>query len=114
MDNVPDGFPFKIEDTPGQQTISLTRNYQDETITVEVHMPDLVTGEDEDDDDASNDDEKSNQSSIPLVVRISKKRGACLEFSITAFPDEISIDNLSMKDPDSSEDEIAYEGPDFA
>ncbi|KAF7132996.1 hypothetical protein RHSIM_Rhsim09G0168700 [Rhododendron simsii] len=115
VDDVPDGFPFKIQDTPGQQTISLTRTYQDETITVEVHMPDLVTGEDEDDDDDDDrDDEKNNQSSVPLLVKVSKRRGPCLEFTVTAFPDEISIDSLSVKDPDSSEDQIAYEGPDFA
>ncbi|KAL6977400.1 hypothetical protein U1Q18_026198 [Sarracenia purpurea var. burkii] len=113
VEDVPDGFPFKIQDNPGQQTISLTREYQGETISVEVHMPDLVTGENEDDDD-DDDTEKSNQSSIPLVVRVSKKSGPCLEFGCTAFPDEISIDSLSVKDPDNSEDQIAYEGPDFS
>ncbi|KAF5959418.1 hypothetical protein HYC85_000627 [Camellia sinensis] len=112
-EEVPDGFPFKIQDNPGEQTISLTREYQGETINVEVQMPDLVTGED--DDDIANDDaEKSNQSSVPLVVRVSKSRGPCLEFTCTAFPDEISIDSLSVKDPESSEDQIAYEGPDFS
>lgn len=110
---VPDGFPFKIQDNPGEQTISLTREYQGETINVEVQMPDLVTGED-DDDIADADAEKSNQSSIPLIVRVSKSRGPCLEFTCTAFPDEISIDSLSVKDPESSEDQIAYEGPDFS
>jgi complement component 1 Q subcomponent-binding protein len=114
VEGVPDGFPFKIQDNPGQQTISLSRDYQGETITVEVSMPDLVSGEDDEDNDADDDDEKSNQSNIPLVVRVSKKRGPCLEFCVTAFPDEISIDSLSVKDPDSSEDEIAYEGPDFS
>lgn len=113
MEDVPDSFPFKIQDNPGQQTISLSRDYQGETVTVEVSMPDLVAGEDDEDDDDA-DDEKSNQSNIPLVVRVSKKRGPCLEFCVTAFPDEISIDSLSIKDPDSSEDEIAYEGPDFS
>ncbi|KAK6135885.1 hypothetical protein DH2020_030372 [Rehmannia glutinosa] len=100
-EEVPQGFPFKIEDHPGQQTIMLSREYQGETISVEVHMPDLVTGEDNDDND--NDDEegeeKGNQSSIPLVVRISKKSGPCLEFGCTAYPDEIAIENLSVKDP---------------
>ncbi|KAK6156181.1 hypothetical protein DH2020_010429 [Rehmannia glutinosa] len=114
-EEVPQGFPFKIEDHPGQQTIMLSREYQGETISVEVHMPDLVTGEDNDDND--NDDEegeeKGNQSSIPLVVRISKKSGPCLEFGCTAYPDEIAIENLSVKDPENSEDQIAYEGPDF-
>ena len=76
-------------------------------------MPDLVTGDNGEDDDVD-DTEKSNQSSIPLVVRVSKKNGPCLEFGVTAFPDEISIDSLSVKDPQNSEDQIAYEGPDFS
>ncbi|XP_057475119.1 uncharacterized protein At2g39795, mitochondrial-like [Actinidia eriantha] len=112
-DDVPDGFPFKIEDNPGQQTISLCREYQGENILVEVHMPDLVTGDNGEDDDVD-DTEKSNQSSIPLVVTVSKKNGPCLEFGVTAFPDEISIDSLSVKDPQNSEDQIPYEGPDFS
>ncbi|XP_022890147.1 uncharacterized protein At2g39795, mitochondrial-like [Olea europaea var. sylvestris] len=110
---VPKGFPFAIEDHPGQQTITLTREYQGETISVEVHMPDLVTGEENDDDNDNNDEERGPQSSIPLVVRVSKKNGPCLEFGCTAYPDEIAIDSLSVKGPDSSEDQIAYEGPDF-
>ncbi|PSS34521.1 Mitochondrial glycoprotein [Actinidia chinensis var. chinensis] len=112
VNDVPDAFPFKIEDNPGQQTISLSRDYQSESVLVEVHMPDLVTGDNDDGDD--DDTEKSNQSSIPLVVRVSKKNGPCLEFGVTAFPDEISIDSLSVKDPQNSEDQIFYEGPDFS
>ncbi|KAK6122092.1 hypothetical protein DH2020_044168 [Rehmannia glutinosa] len=114
-EEVPKGFPFEIEDHPGQQTITLTREYQGETITVEVHMPDLVTGEENDDDDNDEEGEgRGNQSSIPLVVRVSKKSGPSLEFGCTAYPDEIAIDTLAVKDPETSEEQIAYEGPDFA
>ncbi|KAL8102909.1 uncharacterized protein At2g39795, mitochondrial-like [Apium graveolens] len=110
--DAPQGFPFSIEDVPGQQTITLSRKYQDETITVEVHMPDLVTGEgDEDDND---DDEKPSQSHVPLIVKVAKRHNFILEFNCTAYPDEISIDSMSVKKPDSPEDEIAYEGPDFS
>ncbi|KAG6395327.1 hypothetical protein SASPL_145970 [Salvia splendens] len=105
-EEVPEGFPFKIENRVGSETVSLTREYQGETISVDVYMPNLVTG-DEDDDDAS------NQSSIPLVVKTSKRSGPYLEFGCTAYPDEIVIDSLSVKDPENSEDQIAYEGPDF-
>ncbi|KAL8462849.1 hypothetical protein ACS0TY_033739 [Phlomoides rotata] len=115
-EEVPQGFPFEIEDHPGQQTITLKREYQGETINVEVHMPDLVTGEENEND---NDDEEEgegsgNQSSIPLIVRVSKDKGPSLEFGCTAYPDEIAIDSLSIKDPEDAEDQIAYEGPDFA
>jgi complement component 1 Q subcomponent-binding protein len=37
----------------------------------------------------------------------------CLEFGVTAFSDEVSIDSLSIKKPDESEDELVYEGPEF-
>ncbi|KAM3218669.1 hypothetical protein P3L10_023200 [Capsicum annuum] len=76
----PEDFPFKIEDHPEQQTITLTREYQGESIDVEVHMPDLVTGgEDENDGNAEDDRESGNQSQIPLVVRVSKKNGLSLK-----------------------------------
>ncbi|PPS17258.1 hypothetical protein GOBAR_AA03310 [Gossypium barbadense] len=81
-EGTPSEFPFKIEDTPGLQTITLTREYDGELIKVNVHMPDLVTG-------------------CPS-----------LEFNCTAYPDEITIDSLSVRNP-NSEDELAYEGPDF-
>uniref|UniRef100_A0A7N0V3B9 Mitochondrial glycoprotein n=1 Tax=Kalanchoe fedtschenkoi TaxID=63787 RepID=A0A7N0V3B9_KALFE len=117
VEEAPDNFPFEIEDNPGEQTISLSRTYQGETINVVVHMPDIVSGEGaEDNEDDDNDDETENgtQSSIPLVVRISKKDGPSLEFGCTAFPDEIAIDTLAVKDPNASEEQVAYEGPDFA
>ncbi|KAH7537140.1 uncharacterized protein At2g39795, mitochondrial [Ziziphus jujuba] len=113
VEEVPSGFPFEILDNPGVQTVTLKRTYQDEDIHVEVHMPNLVTGEDEDDDNGDEDGEKASQSSIPLVVNVSKKSGPSLEFSCTAYPDEIAIDSLIVKQPENSEDQIAYEGPDF-
>ncbi|XVE69254.1 hypothetical protein DITRI_Ditri09bG0137700 [Diplodiscus trichospermus] len=113
VEETPSGFPFEIEDTPGLQTVRLTREYDGEFIKVDVHMPDLVTGdEQEGDEDEDDDSEKPSRSSIPLVVTVSKKSGPNLEFSCTAFPDEIAIDSLSVRNPDS-EDDLAYEGPDF-
>lgn len=115
VQEVPVDFPFEIEDNPGQQTISLSREYQGETINVEVEMSSLTTGEQEenDDDDADEDTEKSGQSSLPMVVTVSKKGGPSLEFCVTAYPDEITIDSLSVKDPEIPEDRMAYEGPPF-
>lgn len=112
---LPSNFPFKLEDNPGLQTVTLTREYQGETIVVEVQMPSTVTGsyEENDDDDGDADDEKATQSQLPLVVRVSKSRGPCLEFGCTAYPDEITVDSLTVKDPDGSDDQIAYEGPEF-
>ncbi|RWR92443.1 Mitochondrial glycoprotein [Cinnamomum micranthum f. kanehirae] len=114
VEEVPDEFPFQIQDNPGEQTISLTRQYNGETIKVEVHMPDLVTGDDNNDDDDDADDEKGGQSSIPLVVSVSKIHGPTLEFNCTAYADEVAIDSLSVREREASEDQIPYEGPDFS
>lgn len=111
VEEVPENFPFKIEDVPGERTILLTRNYGDEIIKVQVDIPQPGVGEEEDDDD--NDDETSVDSSIPLVVIITKGNGLSLEFGVTVLPDEICIDSLTVKQPEDSEEQLAYEGPDF-
>lgn len=114
VEDVPQGFPFEIQDNPGLHAITLKRTYQDEVISVEVYMPDLVTGQSvNDDDDDEDGGGKANQSSIPLAVSVSKKSGPSLEFRCSASPDEISIESLIVKHPEHSEDQIAYEGPDF-
>ncbi|KAK2411227.1 Mitochondrial glycoprotein family protein [Trifolium repens] len=116
-EEVPSDFPFKIIDSAGQQIITLERTYEGEEIKVEVHMPDLVTGEEHDrdneNDDNDSESERANQSSIPLVVNVSKKGGPSLEFSCVAYPDEMVIDSLSVKNSDVSDDQIPYEGPNF-
>ncbi|KAI3840398.1 hypothetical protein MKX03_037810 [Papaver bracteatum] len=93
----PGGFPFKIEDTPGEKTITLTREYQ----------------EVDHDDGQADGGVSSPQSSVPLVVSFSKGSGPMLEFSVMAYPDEISIDSMTVKQPNASEELIPYEGPDF-
>ncbi|KAG7964895.1 hypothetical protein I3843_09G195000 [Carya illinoinensis] len=113
VEEVPDNFPFKIEDTPGERTILLTRNYGDEIIKVQVDVPQSGVGEEEEAAEDDNDAEASVDSSIPLVVIITKGNGLSLEFGVTALPDEICIDSLTVKQPEGSEDELAYEGPDF-
>ncbi|GMH04248.1 hypothetical protein Nepgr_006087 [Nepenthes gracilis] len=113
VEEVPDEFPFKIEDNPGQQTITLTREFHGETIVVEVTVPNLDAGEEDNEDDKDDGEGTASQSSLPLIVSVSKKDGPFLEFGCTAFPDEIAIDSLSLKNPASPDDQIAYEGPDF-
>ncbi|KAM3346548.1 hypothetical protein ACQJBY_020864 [Aegilops geniculata] len=124
VEEIPDSFPFKIADTKGLNDITLTRTYQGEKIEVLVSMPNLVTGDepehDQDEDDKEKDDdqddgEKPPKSSLPLTVTITKSDGPSLEFTCTAYPDEILIDTLSVKQPSEKleEDYIAYEGPDF-
>lgn len=111
-ETAPGSFPFKIEDNPGHQTVTLTREYKGEHIKVVVSMPSLDGDENDDEDD--DDDGHSNGSSIPLVVTVTKKSGLSLEFSCMAFPDEIAIDALSVSNQGSTlEDKLANEGPDF-
>ncbi|KAJ8747119.1 hypothetical protein K2173_008918 [Erythroxylum novogranatense] len=111
VESVPDGFPFEIEDIPGERTVLLKRKYLDETIKVEVDMPNVEVEEGNEDDDNT---ESNAPPSVPLVVTISKDNSSqFLEIGVTAFPDEISIDSLAIKDSSISEDQLAYEGPDF-
>ncbi|KAL5550274.1 hypothetical protein UlMin_000450 [Ulmus minor] len=111
VEEMPERFPFEIKDNPGERTVLLTRQYEDETIKVEVDMP-HVSVDDEDEEDA--DKQSTEESSIPLVVSITKGNGLHLEFGVTAFPDEISIDSLSLKQPEDSEEQLPYEGPEFS
>uniref|UniRef100_A0ACD5TQS1 Uncharacterized protein n=1 Tax=Avena sativa TaxID=4498 RepID=A0ACD5TQS1_AVESA len=124
VEEIPENFPFKITDKKGLNDITLTRTYQGEKIEVLVSMPSLVTGDeaehDQDEDDKEKDDdqedgEKAPKSTIPLTVTVSKSDGPSLEFSCTAYPDEIMIDTLSVRQPATNDEEelIAYEGPDF-
>ncbi|KAJ9185261.1 hypothetical protein P3X46_004915 [Hevea brasiliensis] len=115
VEDIPSGFPFEIQDNPGERTILLKRKFQDEIIKVEVDAPSIpeVDAEDDDDDQDKNTEDSDNPPSIPLVVNISKGNGQCLEFGITACPDEVTIDTLSVKNSEYSEDQLAYEGPDF-
>jgi complement component 1 Q subcomponent-binding protein len=46
-------------------------------------------------------------------VTITKKSGMSLQFGVTASDDGICIDSLAMKQPEVSEDQPAYEGPEF-
>lgn len=117
MEDVPEGFPFEIVDTPGERTLLLQRKFEDETIQVEV---DSCATYDDDEEEAeqaeANDDEDEENSvklRIPMVVSVAKGDGVCLEFGVSAYADEIVIDSLSIKHPQGSENELAYEGPDF-
>lgn len=121
MEEIPEGFPFEIQDDKGKNTITLRRKYQDEDIEVTVAMPSLVTGEEPDrraeneDDEEGEGEESSNQSSIPLTVVVNRGKGVSLEFTCTAYPDEITIDAMSVREgaSEAEQDLLPYEGPDF-
>ncbi|KAG2587060.1 hypothetical protein PVAP13_5NG097000 [Panicum virgatum] len=128
VEEIPDNFPFKITDEKGMNAITLKRTYHGEQIEVLAQMPSLVTGDEPDHDrdaegkgeegDGDGDEDQSEkppQSSIPLTVTITKGDGPILEFTCTAYPDEVLIDSLSVRQPSGNDeiDLIAYEGPDF-
>ncbi|ONK76888.1 uncharacterized protein A4U43_C02F890 [Asparagus officinalis] len=124
VEEIPEGFPFEIQDEKGTNIITLKRKFKDENIEVTVSMSSLVTGEEPDGDVANNnkndDDEgeageSSSQSSLPLTVNISRGHGPSLEFICTAYPDEITIDAMSVRENASEKEQemLAYEGPDF-
>ncbi|KAL9272342.1 hypothetical protein AKJ16_DCAP09551 [Drosera capensis] len=120
---IPEGFPFKIEDNPGQKIIRLKRQFSGgESIVVEVSMPqvnpsfldgfkdeneedeDEDQNEEEDGDDgdegehgADDNDEDKGVFGIPLVVMVSKRNSPTLEFACTAYLDEVSIDSVALR-----------------
>jgi complement component 1 Q subcomponent-binding protein, mitochondrial len=108
----PGYFPFEIVDNPGEKIFQLKRQFEDETITVQVDIPNVAPQQSED-EAGPEKNENDSESSIPLVVTIFKGNGVCMEFGVTAFPDEVVIDSLSIKNPDESEDQLVYEGPEF-
>lgn len=121
VEEIPEGFPFEILDEKGKMAITLKRSYHGEKIEVFVSMPSLVTGEEPEHDrraglnDEEGRNEKASQSSIPLIINTRKNGGHGLEFSCTAYPDELVIDSMSFKEAKESDEEmLAYQGPDFS
>ncbi|KAK0585997.1 hypothetical protein LWI29_037568 [Acer saccharum] len=68
--HIPDGFPFEIQDNPGERTILPTREYQDEIIKKEVDMS--YVDDDEEDEDEDDNECKEIDDSIPLVESITE------------------------------------------
>jgi complement component 1 Q subcomponent-binding protein len=111
----PEGFPFEIIDTPGERTLLLQRKFENERIQVEVDSAPFEEDDEEEAAEANDDDEEESSGRIrlPMVVSVAKSDGVCLEFGVSAYADEIVIDSLSIKQPEGSDNELAYEGPDF-
>lgn len=110
--------------------VILKRDYKDEKIEVIVSMPNLEGGPEFDDEDGEGDgesaakgdeeedddeDENAGDSSISLKVVVSKASGPKLEFTCTAFREEITIDDMLIveKAEGDGEEKFPYEGPEF-
>ncbi|XP_010452038.1 PREDICTED: uncharacterized protein At2g39795, mitochondrial-like [Camelina sativa] len=115
LEDKPEDFPFEIIDTPGERTVLLKRKFEDETIQVEVDSAASYDDEETEQETVADDGDQENVAKfrIPMVVSVEKPGGVCLEFGVSAYPDEIVIDSLSIKQPQGSDNELAYEGPDF-
>ncbi|KAE8788924.1 mitochondrial glycoprotein [Hordeum vulgare] len=120
----PEDFPFEMVDEEGMSVVILKRDYKDEKIEVIVSMPNMegdpefdeddeADGEDaaKDDDD---EDEGGEDSSLAMKVIVSKGSGPNLEFTCTAFREEITIDDMMIAEktePDA--EKFPFEGPEF-
>ncbi|CAL9236220.1 unnamed protein product [Arabidopsis halleri] len=89
-------FPFRIEDDPGDQSVTMTRDYNEEHIKVSLGMPYL--GADVIDAFGTRKDELS----FPLVVTVTKKSGLSLEFTCEAYADYIDLIDLTVNYPEDS------------
>ncbi|KAG8053472.1 hypothetical protein GUJ93_ZPchr0001g31484 [Zizania palustris] len=126
---LPENFPFEILDEEGMSVVVLKRDYKDENIEVIVSMPNLEAGpefeeEEEDEgegkkssknDEDEDEDESAGDSSISLKVIVSKDSGPKLEFTCTAFREEITIDDMLIVESTAAteEEKFPYEGPEF-
>ncbi|XP_016461336.1 uncharacterized protein At2g39795, mitochondrial-like [Nicotiana tabacum] len=108
--DIPDGFPFKVQDKAGERVIVLTRDYGEETINIEVDMPNARC-ENSADDAVNTEEESEPQPSVPLSVTVSKENGLSLEFDVRAFPNKILICDISIKELKSSRNQLDYRGP---
>ncbi|XP_026384098.1 uncharacterized protein At2g39795, mitochondrial-like [Papaver somniferum] len=115
----PSEFPFKIEDKPWEQTITLIGDYGGDEIKVIVHMTtdhsSTIEETGDDQNHVQNKDSASDpQSSIRLVVTQTNFLGTTLEYGVIAYPDDFSIDSFYVKYARIPEENIYYRGPDYA
>ncbi|EAZ10502.1 hypothetical protein OsJ_00335 [Oryza sativa Japonica Group] len=128
LEPVPENFPFEILDEEGMSVVILKRDYKDEKIEVIVSMPNLEGGPEFDDEEAEGEgknaskddedeeeDESAGDSSVSLKVTVSKGSGPKLEFTCTAFREEITIDDMLIVENAATEgdEKFPYEGPEF-
>ncbi|XP_009773542.1 uncharacterized protein At2g39795, mitochondrial-like [Nicotiana sylvestris] len=111
--DIPDGFPFKVQDKAGERVIVLTRDYGEEAISIEIDMPNGRC-ENAEDDAVDSEEESESQPSVPLSVTVSKENGLALEFDVRAFPNKILICGISIKELKSSSNQLDYRGPAFS
>ena len=104
--------------------VVLKKDYKDEKIEVIVSMPNMDADpefdeDDEDDDEVAakeDDDEDKGEedSSLSMKVVVSKGTGPKLEFTCTAFREEITIDDMLISEKaETDAEKFPFEGPEF-
>jgi complement component 1 Q subcomponent-binding protein, mitochondrial len=111
--DLPDDFPFEIIDNPGDQSITLKREFAGETIKAAIYT-NFDTAEDLNEDDEDGNDEDSFKPAIQTVVTVEKAEGPILEFDCNFNDDELAIENFRMLNRDTHDAENMYEGPPFS
>ncbi|KAK1660379.1 hypothetical protein QYE76_048538 [Lolium multiflorum] len=117
----PEDFPFEIVDEEGMSVVILKKDYKDEKIEVIVSMPNMDAEpefDEDDDEDAAKDDDDEDEgaedSSLSMKVVVSKGTGPKLEFTCTAFREEITIDEMLIsEEAESDAEKFPFEGPEF-
>jgi len=110
---LPDDFPFEVIDNPGDQSITLKREFAGETIKAAVYT-NFDTEEELDEDDGSDNDKESFKPAIQMVVTIQKPEGPILEFDCNFNDDELAIESMRVLNHDDPDAENMYEGPPFS
>ncbi|KAJ4907587.1 Mitochondrial glycoprotein family protein [Raphanus sativus] len=99
LDKLPEWFHFQILDSLGERDIYLTREFEDETILVQVIPPPQL-------------DDEELLKGIPMIINVSKDDDdICIEFAVKAFVNEIIINAVSVLQP--HEPRNPYQGPEF-
>ncbi|WVZ81175.1 hypothetical protein U9M48_028586 [Paspalum notatum var. saurae] len=111
--DLPDNFPFEVVDNPGDQSITLKREFAGETIQAAVYT-NFDTEEDLDEDDESDNNEESFKPAIQMTVTVRKPEGPILEFDCNFNDDELAIESMRVLNRDNPDAENMYEGPPFS
>lgn len=110
--DLPDNFLFEVVDNPGDQSITLKREFAGETIQAAVYT-NFDTEEELDDDDESDNNEESFKPAIQMTVTVKKPEGPILEFDCNFNDEQLAIESMRVLNRDNPDAENVYEGPPF-
>lgn len=104
--------PFKLSTSPGDTTVTLTRDYKGEAISVDasVNMQDTLAASFESDDEGGDGGEEPND----ITFNVSVAKGAqALVFECSSDGTYVDIRHVSFEPASGVESETSYTGPVF-